>query len=357
MADTQRTAPGFGDLAMRVLREEGSRRFDAAVGHLAQQAGKAVTRTTERLVDVSEREGPLFSTGPPGGGAGLPAAAALLGLDQVSVKGIASGLVPGKAKAAKDLVAGVAKGGSGDSEDSEGSGGDRKAGSTKVTNIVEMIDVGVPLRTAYDHWTQFEEFSDFTKGVQSVSKGDDTTSDWTVKIAFSTRSFEATVEEQVPDERIVWTSKGAKGSTRGAVSFHELAPALTRIVAVIEYYPSGFFEKTGNLWRAQGRRVRLDLKHFQRYVSLTEEDAEGWRGEIRDSEVVRTHEEALEDEEQDGEEQDGEEEEPEDAEDYEDEDEEDEEPEEEDDEEPEDEEEDWEEEEEPAEEERETASR
>ncbi|MFF1934141.1 cyclase, partial [Streptomyces sp. NPDC058228] len=87
------------------------------------------------------------------------------------------------------------------------------------------------------------------------------------------------------------------GTTKGAVSFHELAPTLTRIVLVMEYYPSGFFEKTGNIWRAQGRRVRLDFKHFQRYVSLTEEEPEGWRGEIRDGEVVTSHEEALEEEE------------------------------------------------------------
>lgn len=131
------------------------------------------------------------------------------------------------------------------------------------------------------------------------------TSDWKVKVGPSSRSFKATVQEQVPDERIVWTSEGAKGTTRGAVSFHELAPSLTRIVLVVEYYPSGFFEKTGNLWRAQGRRMRLDFKHFQRYVTLTEEEPEGWRGEIRDGEVVVTHEDAMEEEENQNEDEDG----------------------------------------------------
>ncbi|MFD9605771.1 cyclase, partial [Streptomyces sp. NPDC059970] len=62
-------------------------------------------------------------------------------------------------------------------------------------------------------------------------------------------------------------------------------------------YPSGFFEKTGNLWRAQGRRMRLDFKHFQRYVSLAQEEPEGWRGEIRDGEVIVSHEDAMEEEE------------------------------------------------------------
>ncbi len=90
------------------------------------------------------------------------------------------------------------------------------------------------------------------------------------------------------------------------VTFHELAPRLTRVVVVVEYYPAGFFEKTGNLWRAQGRRLRLDLKHFARHVTLRGEDEEleGWRGEIRDGEVVRSHEEALEEEHEDGEDED-----------------------------------------------------
>ncbi|MET9778117.1 SRPBCC family protein [Streptomyces sp. NPDC006367] len=184
-----------------------------------------------------------------------------------------------------------------------------RAGSVKATNIVESIDIGVPLRTVYDHWTRFEDFSSFTKGVRSVSAEDEVTSDWNVKVGPSSRSWKATVREQVPDERIVWTSEGAKGSTRGVVSFHELAPRLTRVVVVVEYYPAGFFEKTGNLWRAQGRRLRLDLKHFARHVTLLgDEEVEGRRGEIRDGEVVLGHEEALEEENADGEYEDDEDE-------------------------------------------------
>jgi hypothetical protein len=168
----------------------------------------------------------------------------------------------------------------------------------KATHILETVDVPVPLRTAYDRWTRLEDFSGFTKGVRGVNKKGDTESEWNVKVGPSSRSWKATVREQVPDDRIVWTSEGAKGSTTGAVTFHALAPSLTRIVLVVEYYPAGFFEKTGNLWRAQGRRMRLDLKHFARQVTLhPDEEAEGWRGEIRDGEVVRTHEEALEEEE------------------------------------------------------------
>ncbi|MGW0188634.1 SRPBCC family protein [Streptomyces sp. NPDC003362] len=181
-----------------------------------------------------------------------------------------------------------------------GAGGRSGSGGVKATHIMEAVDVGVPLRTAYDQWTVFEDFSGFTKGVRSVSKSDDVESTWHAKVGPSKRSWRATVQEQVPDERIVWTSEGAKGTTRGAVTFHELAPRLTRIVVVVEYDPAGLFEKTGNLWRAQGRRLRLDLKHFARHVTLhADEEVEGWRGEIRDGEVVRTPEDVRADEEGD----------------------------------------------------------
>ncbi|AQS65984.1 SRPBCC family protein [Streptomyces pactum] len=178
-----------------------------------------------------------------------------------------------------------------------GAGGGAGGGSVKATHIMETVDIGVPLRTVYDQWTRLQDFSGFTKGVRSVGTDDEVTSDWNVKVGPSSRGWKATVREQVPDERIVWTSEGAKGSTSGAVTFHELAPRLTRVVLVVEYYPAGFFEKTGNLWRAQGRRLRLDLKHFARHVTLMDdEEVEGWRGEIRDGEVVRSHEEAMEEE-------------------------------------------------------------
>jgi hypothetical protein len=161
---------------------------------------------------------------------------------------------------------------------------------------METIDVGVPLRTAYDQWTQYQDFSTFAKGVKSANRADDTTSDWQAKVFWSNRSWKAKTTEQVPDDRIAWTSEGAKGTTKGVVSFHRLEDNLTRVLLVMEYYPSGFFEKTGNLWRAQGRRARLDLKHYARFITLKGEADDGWRGEIRDGEVVRSHEDAVEEE-------------------------------------------------------------
>ncbi|MFI6449789.1 SRPBCC family protein [Kitasatospora sp. NPDC050543] len=257
------------------LREEAVKYLGAQMEHLVEKAGDKVSDLTGQLGDVAESGGVLPKVG-----------ARILKGDSP-----AKAFLSEKAKGIKDKVVDKVK-------ETFGGGGKpgRKAGK-KAMNIVETLDVGVPLRTAYDHWTQYEDFSGFAKGVQDVSQGDEVTTDWKVKVGPSKRSFKATVQEQIPDERIVWASEGAKGSTRGAVSFHELTPNLTRIVLVVEYYPNGFFEKTGNIWRAQGRRLRLDFKNFQRHVSLTNDEAEGWRGEIRDGEVVRTHDEAMEEEE------------------------------------------------------------
>ncbi|MEV3922359.1 SRPBCC family protein [Actinomadura coerulea] len=195
----------------------------------------------------------------------------------------------------KDVLPGGKKGGKG------GKGGGKKV---KVTNIVEHVDIGAPSRLVYDQWTQFQDYPSFMKKVVSVDQADDTKLNWKAKIFWSARTWESTIVEQVPDEHIVWRSKGPKGHVDGTVSFHELSPNLTRVLVVLEYHPQGLMERTGNLWRAQGRRARLELKHFRRYVmtnSLTRADEiEGWRGEIRDSEVVRTHEEAMEEEEKSG---------------------------------------------------------
>ncbi|MFF1420876.1 SRPBCC family protein [Streptomyces sp. NPDC058280] len=282
MARTEQDTPDAGDSGLDRLREELSRYLSAQVDHVVEKAGEKLTGVTGKLTDVAENGGILPAIG----------SSILKGESPVKA------FFAQKAKGVKDSVVGKAK-------DLVGGGkGKGKAGDTKVTSIIEVLDLGVPLRFAYDHWTQYEKFGSFTKGVRNVSQSDEVTTDWKVKVGPSTRGFKATVQEQVPDERIVWTSEGAKGTTRGAVSFHELGPALTRIVLVVEYYPSGFFEKTGNLWRAQGRRLRLDFKHFQRYVTLTEEEPEdAWRGEIRDGEVVRTHEEAMEEEEAEQEEE------------------------------------------------------
>ncbi|GAA1867818.1 SRPBCC family protein [Asanoa iriomotensis] len=161
----------------------------------------------------------------------------------------------------------------------------------KVTNIVESIEVGVPVSVAYNQWTEFKTFPSFMKKVEDIEQESEEKMKWKAQVFWSHRTWESTITEQVPDERIVWSSKGDKGAVDGTVTFHEVTPDLTRILVVLEYHPQGFVEQTGNLWRAPGRRARLELKHFVRHVMretiLNPDDVKGWRGEIRDGEVVQ----------------------------------------------------------------------
>ncbi|MFJ7335123.1 SRPBCC family protein [Streptomyces sp. NPDC101116] len=243
--------------------------------------GRKLGETTGKLNDIAEGNSPGFAKLALDGGRKI-----------AEGKGPLRSAVELGGSRLKDKVTGAFKSLGG----GKGKKGKGRSGN-KPTVIIEHIDVGVPLRTAYDQWTKYQDFSTFAKGVKSASRDDDTHSDWQAKIWWSNRSWKAKTTEQIPDDRIAWTSEGAKGTTKGVVSFHRLTDNLTRVLLVIEYYPSGFFEKTGNIWRAQGRRARLDLKNFVRFITIKGEAEDGWRGEIRDGEVVRSHEDALAEEE------------------------------------------------------------
>ncbi|MFF8316949.1 SRPBCC family protein [Streptomyces bobili] len=267
------------------LKAEVQEYLAAQTERMLAGVGRKLGETTVKLNDIAEGKSPGFGKLALDGGRKL-----------AEGKGPVRTALELGASRAKDSVTGALK-------NLGGGKGKRKGGSgNKPTVIMEQIDVGVPLRTAYDQWTQYQDFSTFAKGVKSASRADDTTSDWQLKVFWSNRSWKATTTEQLPDDRISWTSEGAKGTTKGVVSFHRITDSLTRVLLVIEYYPVGLFEKTGNIWRAQGRRARLDLKNFARFVTLKGEAEDGWRGEIRDGEVVRSHEDALAEEESESEE-------------------------------------------------------
>ncbi|MGI5526266.1 SRPBCC family protein [Streptomyces syringium] len=185
---------------------------------------------------------------------------------------------------AKDTLVEKVKEASGKRRDEKRRGA--PSGGRSLT-VVEDVEVGVPVREAYDQWTQFQDFGRYAKGVVNVEREDETTSQWHVKIAKASRHWQGTVTEMVPDERIAWTSEGAKGTAKGVVTFHPLAENLTKVLLVMEYFPQGLVEKTGALLRAQGRRTRLDLKLYRTFLTVRGEATGGWRGEIRDGEVVR----------------------------------------------------------------------
>jgi uncharacterized membrane protein len=272
---------GLGQKAATVLTAE-LQNLMAALGE------RAVTVISHRIGDLTNRLADAAAQG------GRPSDLAMA----VGAKKLAAGESPLKAA----LSAGFAGGKERIMQafGKAGKAGKGGKGKLKVTNIVESADVGVPVRVAYNQWTQFAEFPTFMKKVENVEQESDEKLNWKAQVFWSHRTWEATIIEQVPDQHIIWRSKGEKGHVDGAVTFHELAPNLTRILLVLEYHPQGFFEKTGNIWRAQGRRARLEFKHFVRHVMtrtiLEPDELEGWRGEIRDCEVVRDHETALEEE-------------------------------------------------------------
>ncbi len=247
---------------------------------------KTVDSVTQRISDATgSLQGIADNGGVVGKAAGKGVEAAAKGESPVK------GAVKGGLSGVKDKVKNALPG---------GGGGSNGAKATKSTNIIEEIDIGAPIDVVYNQWTQFQDFSDFMKKVKNVEQEEDEKVTFKAQVFWSHRTWEATILDQVPNERIIWRSKGEKGHVDGAVTFHELAPDLTRVLVVLEYYPQGFMERTGNIWRAQGRRARLELKHFRRHVMtralLEPDELDGWRGEIRDGEVVRSHDEVVEEE-------------------------------------------------------------
>ncbi|MGW4967964.1 SRPBCC family protein [Nonomuraea sp. NPDC004186] len=245
---------------------------------------RALSSLTDRLEGMTGRLNDVAE----GGGTGL--LSAITGSEGLSPgKILGKSMLAGAGEAVKETVKGLGKKG-------------KKAGKTRITNIVESIDVGAPIRIVYNMWTQFEAFPGYMKKVENVDQESDQKVNWKAQIFWSHRNWESHIVEQVPDQRIIWRSKGPKGFVDGAVTFHAVTPDLTRVLLVLEYHPQGLFERVGNIWRAQGRRARLEFKHFRRHVMTQtmlhpeEVEEDGWRGVIHDGKVVKSHQDAVEEE-------------------------------------------------------------
>lgn len=175
-------------------------------------------------------------------------------------------------------------GGDGDSEEQ----GDASAhGSGRRMPIQQSVDVAVPVKVAYNLWTQFEEWPTFMHRVDSADQVDDASVEITTKVWGITKRFKAEIVEQRPDERIEWNVEEGL-LHRGVVTFHELAPRLTRIEVSLDVEPEGLVEKAGRGMRFAKRAVRGDLHRFKAYAEVAEEAEEGgWRGTIEDGDVKR----------------------------------------------------------------------
>ncbi len=149
-----------------------------------------------------------------------------------------------------------------------------------MSNVQESIDVNVPVRTAYDQWTQFETFPQFMEGVKEVRQLDDTHLHWVAEIAGIERAWDAVVTEQTPDQRVAWTNTdGAENA--GVVTFHKLSDTTTRVLLQLDFDPDGVVETVGDKLGFVKRRAKGDLERFRSFIEQRGHETGGWRGEVR----------------------------------------------------------------------------
>jgi hypothetical protein len=149
-----------------------------------------------------------------------------------------------------------------------------------VSTVRQSVEVAVPVRTAYDQWTQFEEFPRFMEGVESVRQLDDTHLRWIADVAGHRAEWDAEITEQIPDARIAWTSIGGR-ETAGLVMFEALDDDRTLVTVDFEYETDGVAETIGSALGIDDRRVKADLERFRDIVEAQGEASGSWRGEVR----------------------------------------------------------------------------
>ncbi|HEX3177417.1 MAG TPA: SRPBCC family protein [Methylomirabilota bacterium] len=155
-----------------------------------------------------------------------------------------------------------------------------------MATIEQSIDVDVPVRTAYNQWTQFEEFPRFMEGVEQVRQLDDKRLHWRAKVAGKVKEWDAEITEQTPDQRIAWTSRSGAWNA-GVVTFHKLDDNRTRVMLQIDYDPQGVVENVGDAVGFVGMRVKGDLQRFKDFVESRGRETGAWRGEIKEGRVER----------------------------------------------------------------------
>jgi uncharacterized membrane protein len=146
--------------------------------------------------------------------------------------------------------------------------------------IEKSIELNVPVRTAYNQWTQFEEFPKFMEGVKQVTQIDDKRLHWKANIAGKEEEWNAEITEQIPDQRIAWTSRGG-AMNAGVVTFHRLSEAKSKIMLQLQYDPKGFVEQVGDATGLVTQRVQGDLERFKTFIESRGRETGAWRGTVK----------------------------------------------------------------------------
>jgi len=157
--------------------------------------------------------------------------------------------------------------------------------------IEKTVDVEVPVTTAYNQWTQFEDFPRFMEGVESVRQLDDKHLHWKADVGGVVREWDAEIVDQTPDQQITWRSLDGTDN-EGTVLFTPSEHG-TRVTLRLDYHPEGLVEKTGDLLHFVERRVSGDLDRFKEYVETRGAETGGWRGEVKPSGEVRPDEPTI----------------------------------------------------------------
>ncbi|MBI1890382.1 MAG: SRPBCC family protein [Burkholderiales bacterium] len=148
-----------------------------------------------------------------------------------------------------------------------------------MATVEKSIDVNVPVSTAYNQWTQFEDFPKFMEGIKEVRQLDETHLRWVAEIAGKTKEWDAEITEQVPDMRIAWRSI-AGAPNGGVVTFHRISDDTTRIMLQIEYDPEGIAENVGDAVGVVSRRIQADLERFKEFIETRGQETGAWRGAV-----------------------------------------------------------------------------
>jgi len=148
-----------------------------------------------------------------------------------------------------------------------------------ASKIIEFVDVDVPVATAYNQWTQFEEFPRFMEGVEAVRQLDDATLEWKADIGGVRKEWTAEITEQTPDTRIAWKStSGARNA--GVVTFHRLSDACSRVTLQLDYEPEGVVENVGDMLGLVSRKTKGDLERFKTFIEGQGQATGAFRGTI-----------------------------------------------------------------------------
>ncbi|MFF8841531.1 SRPBCC family protein [Streptomyces sp. NPDC015127] len=150
-----------------------------------------------------------------------------------------------------------------------------------MSTVKETVEVEVPVSTAYNQWTMFEEFPNFMEGVEAVTQVDDRHNHWTTKIGGVRREFDTEIVDQLPDERITWRTISGDTKQKGMVSFRRVDDTHTRVELVMDVEPSGAAEKTADMTGMIDRRVKGDMRRFKEYIEHQGGESGGWRGRIK----------------------------------------------------------------------------